>query len=72
MKILIAGGADPKIASAEGVTPLMVAAGLGWGANASRTVPDGWAPAVKYLVEDLHADVNSQDMYNYTALHGAA
>jgi hypothetical protein len=39
MKILIAGGADPKIASTEGVTPLMVAAGLGWGANASRTDP---------------------------------
>jgi hypothetical protein len=72
MKILIKGGADPKIASAEGVTPLMVAAGLGWGANASRTVPDGWMPAVKYLVEELDADVNAHDVYNYTALHGAA
>jgi uncharacterized protein len=72
MKILIAGGADPKIASAEGVTPLMAAAGLGWGANASRTVPDGWSPAVKYLVDESHADVNAKDMYNYTALHGAA
>src|SRR5256885_530275 len=36
MRLLVAGGADPKIASEEGVTPLMVAAGLGWGANASR------------------------------------
>lgn len=72
MKILIAGGADPKIASAEGVTPVMVAAGLGWGANASRTVPDGWLPAVRYLVEELGADVNAHDIYNYTALHGAA
>jgi ankyrin repeat protein len=72
MKLLIAGGADPKISSDEGVTPLMVAAGLGWGANASRTVPDGWLPAVRYLVEELHADVNAQDRYQYTALHGAA
>jgi uncharacterized protein len=72
MKILMKGGADPKIASGEGVTPLMVAAGLGWGANASRTVPDGWMPAVTYLVAELNADVNAHDSYNYTALHGAA
>jgi ankyrin repeat protein len=72
MKVLLKGGADPNIASGEGVTPLMVAAGLGWGANASRTVPDGWLPAVKYLVEEVGADVNAQDVYNYTALHGAA
>ena len=72
MKILVAAGADPKITSAEGVTPLMVAAGLGWGANASRTVPAGWLPAVTYLTEELHADVNAHDAYNYTALHGAA
>jgi ankyrin repeat protein len=72
MKILLAGGADPKIASSEGVTPLMVAAGLGWGANASRTVPDAWLAAVKYLVTETGADVNAKDVYNYTALHGAA
>ena len=72
MKILLAGGADPKIASAEGVTPLMVAAGLGWGANASRTVPSGWLPAVQFLVTETAADVNASDSYNYTALHGAA
>ena len=72
MKILLAGGADPKIASAEGVTPLMVAAGLSWGANASRTVPNGWLPAVQFLVTETGADVNAKDEYNYTALHGAA
>src|SRR5580658_9643498 len=72
MKILLRGGADPKIASAEGVTPLMVAAGLGWGANASRTVPGGWLPAVQFLVTETGADVNAKDIYNYTALHGAA
>jgi uncharacterized protein len=72
MKILLSGGADPKIASAEGVTPLMVAAGLGWGANASRTVPGAWLAAVEYLVTETGADVNARDIYNYTAVHGAA
>ena len=71
MKILLAGGADPSLKSAEGVTPLMVAAGLGWAANASRTVVNGSLPAVRFLL-DLNADVNTNDIYNYTALHGAA
>lgn len=71
MHLLVAAGADPNIASAEGVTPLMVAAGLGWGANSSRNAPDSWMAAVKYCLE-LGADVNAKDIYNYTALHGAA
>jgi ankyrin repeat protein len=71
MRILVAAGADPKIATEEGVTPLMVAAGLGWGANATRNVPDAWLATVKYCVE-LGLDVNAKDNYNYTALHGAA
>lgn len=71
MKILVAAGADPNLPSAEGVTPLMVAAGLGWGANSSRNAPDSWMAAVKYCLE-LGADVNAKDNYNYTALHGAA
>jgi ankyrin repeat protein len=71
MKVLVAHGADPNIASEEGVTPLMAAAGLGWGANASRNVPGAWLDAVKYCLE-LGADVNAKDIYSYTALHGAA
>jgi ankyrin repeat protein len=71
MQLLRAGGADPNLATEEGVTPLMVAAGLGWGANATRNVPDSWLAAVRYCVE-LGADVNAKDSYNYTALHGAA
>ena len=74
MKLLIAHGADPKIATYEGVTPLMVAAGLGWAGNFSTNAP-GTTPleAVKYCVE-LGLDINApQDIVGgYTALMGAA
>jgi ankyrin repeat protein len=58
------------------VTPLMAAAGVGYGegfaGNAHRHAPGGMLAAVKYLVEDLHADVNVRDHEGYTALHHAA
>jgi ankyrin repeat protein len=71
MHLLIDAGADPKIASNNGSTPLMVAAGLGWAANFSRNAPDSWIPAVQYCL-DLGVDVNAKDIKDYTAVHGAA
>jgi ankyrin repeat protein len=71
MRLLVAAGADPNTPSEDGATPLMAAAGLGWGANASRNVPGAWLDAVRYCLE-LGADVNANDKYGYTALHGAA
>jgi ankyrin repeat protein len=35
-------------------------------------VPDGWVPAVKFLVEELGADVNARDHNGYTPMHHAA
>ncbi len=72
MKLLLAHGADPKINTTLGVTPLHVAAGIGW----VEGITYEWSKeqtleAVKLLI-DLGLDVNAQADTGRTALHGAA
>ena len=71
MHLLVEHGADPNIANTAGDTPLMAAAGIGWGANFTTNAPGSPMPAVQYCVE-LGNDVNAVDARGYTALHGAA
>ena len=58
------------------VFPIHAASGVGYGqgyaGNSHRHVPDGWLPAVKYLIEEHGADVNARDVNGYSALHHAA
>lgn len=69
-------GLAPIEPGGPGVYAIHAASGVGYGegyaANAHMHAPDGWLPAVKYLVEELHADVNARDHNGYNALHHAA
>ena len=69
-------GLPPVPAGGPGVWPIHAASGVGYGegfaGNAHRHAPHGWLPAVRYLVEELGADVNQRDYNGYTALHHAA
>jgi ankyrin repeat protein len=71
MKLLIERGADPHINTMLGITPLAVAAGIGW----VEGVTQEWSTAqtveaVKYLLE-LGIDPNFQADTGRVALHGA-
>ncbi|HLW76193.1 MAG TPA: ankyrin repeat domain-containing protein [Bryobacteraceae bacterium] len=70
MKLLVEHGADPKIATKAGETPLEAAAGIGWAWNWSTRAPFPAVDAVKFCVEHGN-DVNAADARGYTALHGA-
>jgi ankyrin repeat protein len=59
-----------------GVAPLHAAAGAGYSegfaANSHRYAPSGLLAAVKYMVDELHMDVNQRDHEGNTPLHHAA
>jgi len=69
-------GLEPVPNGGPAVFPIHAASGVGYtgsrAGNSHRHVTDGWLPTVKYLVEELGADVNARDHDGYSAVHHAA
>ena len=69
MRLLLAKGADPKIATFNGTNALMMAAGVNW--VIGQTYGSRWLEAVQ-LCLDLGFDVNAVNQMGLAAVHGAA
>lgn len=69
-------GLPPVPLGGPAVSPLLAASGVGYGqgyaGNSHRHVPGGWLPAVRFLVEELGADVRFRDHNGYNAVHHTA
>ncbi len=74
MKFLLEKGADPTLATRNGVNPLMAAAGLGTREedNTGRKKTEPETMEAIQLLLDKGVDINAQDTRGQTALHGAA
>jgi uncharacterized protein len=72
MRLLLAHGADPNIATREGTTALMAAAGMNWVPGQTYTRSEAnYLEAIK-LCLDRGADVNATNSLKLTAMHAAA
>ena len=69
-------GLEPVSVGGPGVYPIHVAAGAGYGQGFAsfvhRHVPGAWMATMRYLVDELEADVNARDYRGYNAVHHAA
>lgn len=69
-------GLPPIPVGGPDVFPIHAATGHAYGTGfagvSHRHAPDAWLPAVRYLVEELGADVNARDANGFAPLHWAA
>ena len=74
MRLLLARGADPKLATRAGITPLMAAAGLGSKEEdtTGRFKTEAEAIEAIQLCLDAGVDINAASGQGQTALHAAA
>ncbi len=73
LELLLAHGADPSIDTYAGVTPLMVASGIGWVEGVTYEWSEAQTLETVKLLLDLGADVNAKELEDgRTALMGAA
>jgi ankyrin repeat protein len=72
MRLLLAHGADPNIATDAGTTPLMVAAGVNWAVAETFDMGNEALLAAVKLAHSLGNDVNAVNSMGISAIHGAA
>jgi uncharacterized protein len=73
MKLLLAHGADPNIATTDKTTALMALSGVGYADGFTRDFgPEKESLEAMKLLIELGADVNAVNTDGVTALHGAA
>jgi uncharacterized protein len=72
MRLLLAHGADPNIATNGGTTPLMVAAGVNWAVAETFDLGDEALLEAVMLAHSLGNDVNAVNSMGVAAIHGAA
>ena len=61
MKLLLSRGADPNVVNKDGVNAFLIASGAGTHGNDDVMSAYGRLTAVRFLVEELHFDVNVAD-----------
>jgi uncharacterized protein len=72
MRLFLEHGADPNITTQFHHTALMAAAGIAWASSQDHATEAQVLEVVKWLVNDLHADVNALNDFGETAMHAAA